>query len=226
MLQIKNFYIAVEKKKIKNMYLRILPPNGQIHVSAPIRMKESEIEHFILSKEDWIEKQVRKIQGNNSIQIFQYETGDMIPLLGRNYLLSVEITNKQRLVLIQEDQLILRVRETDTVSVREKLIFEWYHKELSTRIPYLLEKWESVLGVSSSSFYLRNMKTRWGTCNVRNKRICFNLQLAKKPPKCLEYVVVHELVHLLERSHNQVFKNYMDRFLPDWRDRKKQLNGL
>lgn len=226
MLRVNDFIIEVEKKKIKNMYLRILPPDGRIHVSAPIKMKESEIERFILSKEEWIKLQSDKVRRNNSNQVLQYQSGEQIALWGRNLLLVVEESPRSKQVILQGNQIILKVKKSDEFNEREKLMNEFYRKELELQIPDLMLKWEGLIGVKCSSFYIRNMKTRWGTCNVRNKRICFNLQLAKKPFRCLEYVVVHELVHLLEGSHNHIFKRYMDLFLPDWRERKKELNGM
>ncbi len=168
--------IAVEivRKNIKNMYLRVLPPEGRVVISAPIRMSEKTIRKFIESKYDWIQKQQKKILKR------QEENMEIID-------------SKKRETLIDD-------------------------------ISKLITQWENIIGVKASAFTIRDMKTRWGSCNIRTHKLCFNLQLAKKSPECVEYVVVHELVHILEGSHNKVFKGYMDRFLPNWRQLKKELN--
>jgi Predicted metal-dependent hydrolase len=226
-LIINGMTIEVEKKRIKNMYLRILPPDGKIHISAPVRMSEVEIKKFVLSKQDWIkEHQSQMILRNEKKQI-NYVTGDWIPVWGRNYSLIVEENSLVNKVLISGENINLFLKKMSTGSSsdrREAVLNTWYRNELTDKLPELISKWESTIGVKSSGFTIRDMKTRWGTCNVRTKKICFNLQLAKKPLQCLEYVVVHELVHLLERSHNAVFKGYMTRFLPEWKNIKKELN--
>lgn len=227
----------MEKKRIKNMYLRILPPEGKIHISAPVRMSEAEIKKFVVIKQDWIKEHQSKIILRNEEKQINYVTGDLIPIWGRNYSLIVEENSLRNKVLLSGEyiRLSIKIENTGSSSIqkdsiecsskqREAVLNTWYRKELADKLPLLIEKWESVIGVKSSCFTIRDMKTRWGTCNVRTKKICFNLQLAKKPPQCLEYVVVHELVHLLERSHNYIFKGYMDQFLPGWRNIKKELN--
>ena len=129
-------------------------------------------------------------------------------------------------VEIKGNKLILTVREFSTTQQREKIMTEWYRKQLKEKLPELVEKWEEIIGVKAETVRVKNMLTRWGTCNTKDKRIWINLQLAKKPIECLEYVIVHELVHLLEKSHNSVFVDYMDKFLPDWRVTKDLLNGF
>jgi len=127
---------------------------------------------------------------------------------------------------IKGNKLILTVRESSTTQQREKVMTEWYRELLKKKLPELVRKWEGIIGIQAESFRIKNMLTRWGTCNIKDKRIWINLQLAKKPIECLEYVVVHELVHLLEKSHNSVFVEYMDKYLPDWRVKKDLLNSF
>jgi predicted metal-dependent hydrolase len=134
--------------------------------------------------------------------------------------------NNRNNVEIKGNKLILTVREFSTTQQREKIMTEWYRKQLKEKLPELVEKWEEIIGVKAETVRVKNMLTRWGTCNTKDKRIWINLQLAKKPIECLEYVIVHELVHLLEKSHNSVFVDYMDKFLPDWRVTKDLLNGF
>ena len=223
-LDINGISIELEKKRIKNMYLRILPPDGRVHVSAPLRMSDAEIKRFVLSKLDWIMIQQIKVQNRNTNQEHSYITGEKLDVWGSKMTLIVREDSTRNTVKLSEDSVILETKKGSSVIQREKLVKEWYRNSLIQEIPSLLLKWEERIGVKSTGFNIRDMKTRWGTCNIRTKNICLNLQLAKKPPICLEYVVVHELVHLLERSHNAVFKAYMDKFLPQWRMIKKRLN--
>lgn len=217
--------IDLEKKKIKNMYLRILPPDGKVHISAPIQMKEEYIREFVTAKLEWIVNQQIRMQQRHVQTGIEYESGDEVLVWGEKYFLAVKESCTRNTVKINGWDIILSVKGESTASQRKKIIDDWYRKMLIEELPHLIAKWEKIIGVNSSGFHIRDMKTRWGTCNVRTGNICFNLQLAKKPIRCVEYVVVHELVHLLERSHNYIFKNYMDQFLPNWRSIKKDLNG-
>jgi predicted metal-dependent hydrolase len=224
-ININDLQIELEKKKIKNMYLKILPPDGRIHVTAPHRMSETEIKQFILTKLEWIYKQQEKISHRHTHQEMNYISGEDIFYWGQRYLLSVKERNVHPSIKLEGDILSLTMKEASTTIQRKRVIDTWYREALNQVLPSLIIKWENRIGVKSSGFTIRDMKTRWGTCNIRTRNICLSLQLAKKHPKCLEYVVVHELVHLLESSHNSVFKGYMDHYLPDWRNIKKELNG-
>jgi predicted metal-dependent hydrolase len=224
-MEVNGIQIVIERKKIKNMYLRLLPPQGAVHVSAPERMPEEEIRRFILAKYDWVVKQQVRIRQMPEKKELTYESGEEVDCWGKKYVLQVVPSVENAGVSLLGDHLILRVKPDSPPEARAKVLNAWYREELTKVIPELLHKWENVIGVKSSVFTIRDMKTRWGTCNIRTCKICFNLQLAKKPKICLEYVVVHELVHLLEGSHNKVFKAYMDQFLPNWRVIKKELNS-
>ncbi len=223
---INNAPIELEKKRIKNMYLKILPPDGRVYITAPIRMSEEEIRRFVMSKLDWIEQQQEKIKQRHTHQELNYMTGEEIYLWGQRYVLEVIPLTGHSKIRLDGDYLYLYTKEDSSLDQRKHSINTFYKKELLEHIPQLLIKWERIIGVKANGFAIRDMKTRWGTCNIRTKKITLSLQLAKKHPKCLEYVVVHELVHLLEKSHNYVFKAYLDKFLPDWRNSKKELNGM
>lgn len=223
---INNIPIEIEKKRIKNMYLRILAPDGRIKVTAPMKVKDEEVFRFINSKLDWIEKHREQLQRQTHHKILQYETGDQLYLWGRKYRLVIIETKQRGRVKVLENEVILYSKEGSTSEQRKRIMDAWYKSALEQELPFLIARWEGKLGVKASSWKIRDMKTRWGTCNIRTKGICFNLQLAKKPMICLEYVVVHELVHLLERSHNHVFKAYMSHYLPEWRNIKKELNSV
>lgn len=226
-LTVNNVTIELERKKIKNMYLRILPPDGRIAVSAPMRMSEEEIKDFVKSKILWIRKHQNKIMQKQEAlpKNINYTTGDKVTIWGITYDLIISSNPSQAKVMQTENELILNIKSDSTAAQREALLNKYYRRLLEQELPFYIRKWESIIGVEVNSWNIRNMKTRWGSCHVLKKNICFNLQLAKKPKECLEYVVVHELVHLLEKSHNHIFKSYMDSFLPEWREIKRRLNS-
>lgn len=230
-ISIQGIEVEIEKKKIKNMYLRILPPEGRVYITAPIRMPEHTIREFVESKKDWIklqqEKQQIRIEKEKQRNEQEYKTGESVLLWGKVITLEVQYKAEHNTVERYGEQLLLKVRETKELSTsnqREKILKNWLRNTLSQELPNLFHKWETIIGVKANDWYIRDMKTRWGTCNVRTKRICINLRLINKDPDCLEYVVVHELVHLLEKSHNHIFKAYMDQFYPLWKEVKARLN--
>lgn len=217
--------IEVQKKNIKNIHLSVLPPDGKVRISVPLSAKEETIRLFAISKIGWIKKQIDKFQNQQRQTEREYVSGESHYVWGRRYRMEIRHNNRNN-VEIKGNKLILTVREFSTTQQREKIMTEWYRKQLKEKLPELVEKWEEIIGVKAETVRVKNMLTRWGTCNTKDKRIWINLQLAKKPIECLEYVIVHELVHLLEKSHNSVFVDYMDKFLPDWRVTKDLLNGF
>lgn len=218
--------IEVIKKDIKNMHLSVLPPMGQVRISAPLNASDDAIKLFAITKIAWVKKQIVKFKNQPRQSEREYISGESHYLWGRRYRLQIKPATKANKVEIKANKLILTVRENSSQLQREKVMNEWYRNELKERIPSLIAKWEPIIGVKINSWGVKNMKTRWGTCNTKDKRIWINLQLAKKPVNCLEYVVVHELVHLLEKNHTQAFVDYMDKFLPDWRLTKDELNNF
>ena len=222
---INHIVIELEKKRIKNMYLKVLPPDARVVITAPVRMSDEEINRFVLTKTDWIRQQQEKLRKRQIQPELDYTMGDEIYIWGKKYILHVNEKSGKSLLQIEEEKIFLFVKPGSTREQKKRILDHWYKEELTREIPGLIAKWESIIGVKSSDFRIRDMKTRWGTCNIRSKVICLSLQLAKKTPRCLEYVVVHELVHLLEASHNRVFKGYLDQFLPEWRNIKKEMNG-
>lgn len=228
-IKVEGIEIDVIKKNIKNLYISVLPPSGSVRVSAPLKMNDEVIKSFIMSKIPWIIKSQSRFK-NQAVQAVQierkYVSGESIYLWGRRYELKVEYVKTACKIDIIDDKLYFCVREKSTIKQRQSALDEWYRTQLKEQIPPIFEKWQDILGVKVLEFRIKKMKTRWGTCNINDKRIWLNLELAKKPPECLEYVVVHELVHLLERNHNKVFKAYMDKFLPDWRNIKDELNSF
>jgi len=215
------------KKNIKNLHLSVLPPDGQVRISAPKKLNDEAVRLFVISKLSWIKKQQAKFQKQER-QLENFVSGESHYFFGERYLLNVIYTNKRKqgVEIRNKTYLDLFVRENSNKEQRQKVMREWYRSKLKAMIPPLIEKWEPLIGVKVESWGVKLMKTRWGTCNTTAKRIWLNLELAQKPPACLEYIVVHEMVHLLERLHSERFVAYMDNFLPSWRSTKAEMNGL
>lgn len=227
-LIINDIEIELTKKNIKNLHLSVHPPDGRVKISAPNRMDIDTIRLFAISKLAWIKRQQNKFKSQERQPEREYVSGESHYFLGQRYLLNVIYTNKRKQgVEIRNKRYIdLYVRENTPKYLRERVMIEWYRKKLKELIPPLIAKWEPIMEVKVNEFGVKRMKTRWGSCNPAAKRIWLNLELAKKSPSCIEYVVVHEMVHLLERSHNERFIAYMDKFLPNWRAIRAELNGL
>ena len=219
---IDNIEIYVERKQIKNMYIRVIPPNGEVKVTAPFLFAEERIRVFAVSKISWIKKQ-RKIMEEKALQTQQnFVTGEIALLLGKQYPLKVQHGRINK-AFVKEPEIILQVRNNTTKAQRAKIMEEWYRGVMKKIVPSMLEKWEKAIGVKITGWKIQNMRTKWGTCNITARRIVLNLKLAQKTPECLEYVIIHELIHLLEKSHNAQFKKYMDAFCPNWRNIRKSL---
>lgn len=225
---INDIEIELTKKNIKNLHLSVHPPDGKVKISAPKMMDDDSIRLFAISKLSWIKKQQKKFKDQERLPEREYVSGESHYFLGQRYLLNVVYTNRRRQgVEIRNKKYIdLFVRKNTPKYLRERVMTEWYRSELKKLIPLLIEKWEPIMGVKVNAFGVKQMKTRWGTCNPTAKRIWINLELAKKNPICLEYIVVHEMAHLLERSHNERFIAYMNKFMPNWRAVKAELNGF
>ena len=216
--------VDVVLKDIKNIHLSVHPPGGRVRISAPSRMNLDTIRAFAISKLAWIKKHRKKFQEQERETPREYLDRESHYFFGKRYLLRVFENASRAEVRLTKSTIDLYVRKGASLSRRQEAMNEWYRKELKKAIPELLEKWEKRIGVSASTWGIKLMKTRWGSCNRKAKRIWINLELAKKPPICLEYVIVHELVHILEGHHNDAFKKYMDTFMPQWRMYKDQLN--
>ena len=225
-MNISGVEIEVAKKKIKNMHLSVLPPSGRVRISAPFGTNDETIRLFAIKKIGWVKKQIQKFENQPRQSEREYVSGESHYLWGRRYKLELKYTKKANNIETKGSKLVLTVREASTQEQREKIMNEWYRAELKAKLPALIGKWEEIIGVKVNDVGVKNMRTKWGTCNVKDKRIWVNLQLAKKPVDCLEYIVVHELVHLLEKNHTPVFIEHMDKFLPGWRVTKDELNGF
>ena len=216
--------IDIQKKNIKNMHLQVKPPDGKVVISAPSSMDDKAIEVYARTNLNWIKKQIEKFQQQHRSDKRQYVSGETMYIWGKQYFLSF-VPNPQRNSFdIQGNKVILSMRENSTVKQRENYVREQYRMMLKKEIERILPKWEKSTGLYCDSWQTKYMTTRWGTCNTEKKKIWINLQLAQKPMHCLEYVILHELVHLVERTHNAVFVSYMDKYMKEWRVIRKELN--
>lgn len=212
------------RKPIKNMHLRIYPPDGRVRVTAPLRLSFRAIDDFISLKQEWIFAHRARLQQIPGDTAPAFLTGETHWYLGEAYTLQLLQASGKPGCFIQEKNLYLSIQPGFSSTKKENLLKKWYHQELTKTLEEIIPLWESLIGVNVKGFRIRSMKSRWGSCNPVTQQICLNLSLIKKPLACLEYVVVHELVHLLEASHNARFYKFMQLFLPDWKTRHQQLH--
>jgi len=225
-IELGNIKIDVELKNIKNIHLSVYPPNGKVKISAPERMDLDTIRVFTISKLKWIKKQQEAFKNQERETPREYLTKESHYFKGKRYLLKVIEHNAKPKVILKHSEIELYIRPNATIEKRKQIVDEWYRAELKKIVPKIIEKWEKKIGVKSNEFGIKKMKTKWGTCNTKTKRTWLNLEIAKKPFECLEYIIVHELVHLLERRHNEKFIKYMNEFMPKWRFYREELNRL
>jgi predicted metal-dependent hydrolase len=209
------------RKRIKNIYIRVYPPDGKVVISVPARMPARKIDEFIRSKTPWISRQHERLRNTERQRPAEFSDGEYHKYEGRNYLLKIIDGTNKISVRLYDGSILMSLDKSYDRAAREKIMDAWYRKTLKARIPALKEKWEQRMQVHVSEVRIRKMKTKWGTCNVRARRIWLNLELAKYDDSILEYIFVHEMVHLLERKHNRRFYSLMDSYLPDWKERKK-----
>lgn len=226
--QIKVGGVAVDVvfKNIKNVHLSVHPPTGRIRMSAPARMKLDALRVYAISKLDWIRKHQRRLQSQERETQREYVDRESHFVWGRRCLLKVVEHESAQGVELAHSTMILRVRPGADQARKEAIVAEWYRQQLKAAVQPLIAKWEPQMDVKVARLYVRRMKTRWGSCSPGAGSIRLNSELAKKPRECLEYIVVHEMAHLLEPSHNARFIGLMDRFLPMWRLRRDVLNRL
>lgn len=223
-ISIEGITITLYRKNIKNMYLRINPSNGEVKVSAPLFLSDSDILDFIKSRKEWILEKQRLISENKIKAPLKYTNGETHQVWGRDYTLQLVKNDNVKHVLIDDEKSIiyLPVPKRSTIEKRKNILDEFYREELKKAIPPTLDKCVNIVGRKPASVTVRKMKN-WGNCK-QDGRITLNLNLAKKDPICLEYVTIHELCHLIEFNHGKKFKKLMDKFCPDWKKIKKILN--
>lgn len=225
-LQIGDITVDVVQKDIKNVYLSVHPPTGRVRISAPKRMKMETIRVFAVSKQDWIKRQQKKIQDQEREIPREYVEGESHYVWGKLYLLTISERDEPPSIELKHSHIHMRMRPGADVQRRQALLEAWCREQIKTAVPTLLAQWEPKLRVKVERFYVRRMKTKWGSCNYTARTIRLNTELAKKPRECLEYMVIHELVHMLEPSHDGRFVALMDKFMPEWKFYREELNRL
>ena len=225
-IELGNIKIDVELKDIKNIHLSVYPPDGNVKIAAPVRMDIDTIRVYAINKLKWIKKQQETFRNQEREAPREYLTKESHYFQGKRYLLKIIEHNKPPNVLIKHSTIELYVKPNTSVEKRKEVIDEWYRSQLKLIVPAIIKRWEGKIGVQSNEYGIKKMRTKWGTCNIKAKRIWLNLELAKKPVDCLEYIIVHELVHLLERSHNDRFVALMNEYMPKWRFHRDELNRL
>jgi len=219
--------IDVVRKDIKNMHLAVYPPSGRVRIAAPLRIDDEAVRLFAISKITWIRKHQRNFLAQERQPAREFKERESHYFLGKRYLLRIiEQEAPPKVVFKSKTYIDLYSRPKSTTEQRQTIINEWYRAELKKLIQPIIDKWEKQIGVTVDDWQVKQMKTKWGTCNIDKKRIWLNLELAKKPIHCLEYIIVHEMIHLLERHHNDRFQTLMEMYMPRWKFYKEELNRL
>lgn len=217
--------VNVKFKKIKHVYLRVKPPDGKVLVSAPEHLKIRDVRNFVISRLDWIKKQADTIQARENAASCKYIEGEIHYVWGKRYQLALQEKEQAPSVMLEHDRIVVTTRPGAHRDKRQAVLEKWRRDQIRKAALDLIKKWEKIMGVHVEKLFTRRMKTRWGSCNTSRRTIRLNTRLATKPLECLEYIIVHELAHLLEPSHNDRFKNLMNKFLPGWPRYRSMLNS-
>lgn len=224
-LTVSGIEVEVVRKDIKNLHLGVYPPHGRVRVAAPLVVSDEAVRLAVIDKLGWIKRQKAKFAEQPRQSQREMVSGESHYFLGQRYRLRVHEQDAPARVAVRGiASLDLFFRPGTAAEQKEAVLLRWYREQLKTLIPPLLEKWQPILGVQVADWGVKKMKTKWGSCNPTSRRVWFNLELAKKPVQCLEYIAVHELVHLLERHHNERFAALLDTHLPQWRHYREMLN--
>jgi len=224
-LQLGSVEVLVIRKPIKNLHLSVLPPTGRVRITSPENMKDDAIRTLVATRLPWIKKQQAKFTGQERQTKRDYSSGESHYFFGKRYRLEVVYKDETSTVFLKgKTKIILQVRLKSPTIKRREVMMDWYRKELHTIAGDLIAKWQKKMGVDVKFWGIKQMKTRWGTCNHKKARVLINLELAKKPIACVEYVVVHELLHLIEKKHSDKFVALMAKYIPKWRSIKEELN--
>ncbi|MGY2746228.1 M48 family metallopeptidase [Arthrobacter sp. UYCu723] len=224
-LTVSGIDVDVIYKNIKNLHIAVYPPMGRVRVAAPDRLDDEAIRLAIVQRLPWIKKQRQQLRDAERQTAREMVTGESHYVWGRRYRLQVEERPGHTKLEVTGARLQMKVSPTSSTDQRLAALDRWHRIQLKEAIPEVIARWEPIIGREVPKWTVRRMKTKWGTCNRESGHIWLNLELAKKSPRCLEYIVVHEMAHYLQRSHDDAFVALMDRFLPDWRSRRDELNA-
>jgi hypothetical protein len=224
-LTVSGLGVDVVYKDIKNMHISVYPPVGRVRVAAPENTSEDTIRLAIVQRLPWIRRQREDLQRAERQTKREMQSGETHYVWGQRYRLDVSRASGNHHVAIKGQTLWVATPVGSCVDDKRATLDRWYRREIKAAMPPLLAKWQPIIGAEASKIVVRRMKTKWGTCVARSRTIWINPELAKKNPRCLEYILVHELTHLHERGHGERFVALMDQYLPDWRARRDELNG-
>lgn len=225
-MQIGDVVVDVTLKDIKNIHLSVYPPTGRVRISAPLNSNLDTIRIYAINKLSWIKNNQTKMQNQLRESPREYLNRESHYVWGKQYLLNVVEGSAVNSVSIKHRELVLSVRKNTPKLQLQTMLDAWYREQLKQALPPLINKWQKLINVEVNRFFVQKMKTKWGSCNVLLKNIRLNLDLAKKPPEYLEYIVVHEMTHLLEPTHNARYQKLMDSHMPNWKSLREQLNML
>jgi predicted metal-dependent hydrolase len=225
-IELGEIVVDIVKKDIKNVHLSVYPPAGRVRISAPLRMDLETIRLFAIGKLSWIKSQQQKLRDQEREPPREYLDRESHYLWGKRYLLKVREEGTAPAVELKHNKILLQVRPGTGEDKRQAILDQWYREQLKAAVPPLIAKWEPLMGVQVARFFVQRMKTRWGSCSPGTRSIRLNTDLAKKPLECLEYLIVHEMTHLLEPTHNSRFLTLMESFMPNWRHHREELNQL
>jgi predicted metal-dependent hydrolase len=225
-IELGDITIAVTRKNIKHVHLSVHPPAGRVTLVAPVGTRLEVARAYIISKLGWIRDQQAKLLGQARETPRQFIERESHYLWGRRYLLSVVEEDTRPSVHLSHRKITLTVRPGSSAEKREEVMHEWHKTLLHKAVPPLIRKWQAKLGVTVSGYFLQRMKTKWGSCNHREGNIRLNTELVKKPKDLLEYVVIHEIAHLVEPTHSERFVAILNEYYPTWREARQELNEL
>lgn len=225
-IEVGGLVVEVIRKDIKNLHVGVYPPAGRVRVAAPLRLSDDAVRVAISTRLGWIRRQQAEFDAQERQSRREMVDGESHFFRGRRYRLSVtEHDGPPTVSLVNNSTLRLRTRQGIDQAGREAILQRWYRERMREQIPALLEKWQPRIGADVAEVRIKKMKTRWGSCNATARRLWLNLELAKKPPLCVEYILVHEMIHLLERHHNDRFREILDAAMPNWRIARSALNS-
>lgn len=222
---INDLEVEIVRKKIKNLHLGVYPPDGRVRLAVPDQISDESVRLYLVGKLPWIRKRISYFNDVVRQTPREYVTGESHYFMGRRYLLDVVYKDAVPKVSFRNKTYIeLNVRPHATFEKKEEVMTEWYRAELKELLSLLVKKWSLKMELELNKWDVKQMKTKWGTCNAKTKRVWFNLELAKKPQRCIEYVIVHELAHLRFHKHDEHFRDFLSLYLPDWEDIRRELN--
>jgi predicted metal-dependent hydrolase len=225
-LKYNDIEVELSFKNIKNVHLRVHPPLGRVTLSAPENMDKEHLRVYVSTKLGWIRREKKKITAQKREPDYLYITNESHYFFGKRYLLKITQSDKQSKVVLHHSMIEILVPKTEDKTFIKNKLYQWYRKQLRLFLNEKIAFYKKEMNVSPESFGIRKVKTKWGSCNDAARTLWFNIELAKKPKNCIEYIVVHELVHLKERNHNKNFILLMNKYMPNWQLRKKELNEL